>query len=64
MLFFLRVLFVWGGAGGGGGGSKGLVHNLLMQFFTLRSSNIEVSTTCFLNVMTTHHDHPSYVKHV
>ena len=35
---FLQVLGV-----GGGGGSKGLVHNMLMQFFALGSSKIEVS---------------------
>ena len=28
--------------GGGGGAPKGLVHNLLMQFFTPGSSKIEV----------------------
>ena len=33
--------------GGGGGSPKGLVHNLLMQFFTLDSSKIEVFKTCF-----------------
>ena len=31
----------------GGGGQTGLVHNLLMQFFSLYSSKIEVSETCF-----------------
>ena len=35
-------------SGGGGGGSpKGLVHNLLMQFFTLGSSKMEVFETFF-----------------
>ena len=33
--------------GGGGGSPKGLVHNLLMQFFNLDSSKIEVLETCF-----------------
>ena len=33
--------------GGGGGSPKGLVHNLLMQFFNLSSSKIEVFETCF-----------------
>ena len=33
--------------GGGGGAPKGWVHNLLMQFFTLGSSRIEVLETCF-----------------
>ena len=41
-------------AGGGGGGApKGLVHNLLMQFFTLDSSKIEVFKTCFFDMVTT-----------
>ena len=35
------------GRTGGGGSPKGLVHNLLMQFFTLDSSKIEVSNTFF-----------------
>ena len=33
---------------GGWGSPKGLVHILLMQFFTLGSSKIEVFETCFL----------------
>ena len=32
--------------------------------FTLCSSNIEVSETYFFDMVTTHNDHPSYVKHV
>ena len=53
------------GSGGGGGGSpKGLVHNLLMQFFTLGSSKMEVFKTCFFDVVTTQNGHPRYVKHV
>ena len=32
---------------GGGGSPKGLVHNLLMQFFTLGSSKIEVYSRSF-----------------
>ena len=32
----------------GGGVSQGMVHNLLMQFFTLGSSKIEVFKTIFL----------------
>ena len=31
----------------GGGSPKGLVHNLLMQFFTFGSSKIEVFETYF-----------------
>ena len=43
---------------------NGPVHNLLMQFFTLGSSKIEVFETCFFDVVTTQNDHPSYAKHV
>ena len=43
---------------------NGLVHNLLLQFFTLDSSKIEVFQTCFFDIMTTQNDHASYVKHV
>ena len=53
------------GLGGGGGGApNGWVHNLLMQFFTLDSSKIEVFKTFFFDVVTTQYDHPRYVKHV
>ena len=38
---------------GGGGSPKGLVHNLLMQFFTLASSKMEVFETCFFDIRTT-----------
>ena len=50
--------------GGGGGAPKGLVHNLLMQVFTLGCSKIELFETCFFDVVTTQNDHPRYVKHV
>ena len=43
---------------------NGEVHNLLMQFFTPDSSKIEVSETCFFDIVTTQNDHPSYAKHV
>ena len=43
---------------------NGLVHNLLVQFFTLGSSKIEVFETCFYDIVTTQYDHPRYVKHV
>ena len=43
---------------------NGPVHNLLVQFFTLGSSKIEVFETFFFDVVTTQNDHPSYVKHV
>ena len=48
------------GVCGGRVSPKGLVHNLLMQFFTLGSSEIAVY---FFDIVTTHNDHPSYVKH-
>ena len=35
---------------GGGGGPKGWVHNLLMPFFTLGSSKIEVFETYFYDI--------------
>ena len=43
---------------------NGPEHNLLAQFFTLGSSKIDVFATCFLDIVTTHNDHPRYVKHV
>ena len=43
---------------------NGPVHNLLLQFFTLGSSKIEVFETCFYDIVTTRYDHPRYVKHV
>ena len=43
---------------------KGLVHNLLMQFFTMGSSKIEVSETYFFDIVITQNDHPRYIKHV
>ena len=51
-------------SGGGGGALNGLVHNLLMQLFTLYKSKIEGSKTSFFDIEATHNDHPSYVKHV
>ena len=38
---------------GGGGVPKGLVHNLLLQVFTLDSSKIEVFETCFCDIVIT-----------
>ena len=43
---------------------NGPVHNLLMQFFTPRSSKIEVFETYFFDIVITQNDHPRYVKHV
>ena len=40
-----------------------MVHNLLLLFFALYSSKIEVSKT-FFHFVTTQYDHPRYVKHV
>ena len=48
----------------GGGSPKGLVHNLLMQFFTLGSSKIKVSETYLVGIVTTQNDHPRDTKHV
>ena len=39
--------------GGGGGSSKGWVHNLLLQFFTLVSSKIKFFETHFFDTMIT-----------
>ena len=39
--------------GGGGGSPKGLVHNLLVQFFTPDSSKMEVFETCFFDTVIT-----------
>ena len=38
---------------GGGGSPKGLLHNLLMHFFTPGSSKIEVFETCFFDTVIT-----------
>ena len=38
---------------GGGGSPKGLVHNLLMHFFTLGSSKMEVFETYFFDIVIT-----------
>ena len=43
---------------------KGLVHHVLMQFFTLGSSKTEVFETCFYDIVITQNNHPRYVKHV
>ena len=56
--FRMYVLFTlvgyWACARGGGGGApKGLVHNLLMQFFTLGSSKIELPETYFFDTAIT-----------
>ena len=41
-----------------------MVRNLLMRFFTLGSSKMEVFKTCFFDIVTTRYDHLSYLKHI
>ena len=45
---FFTLFGYWGGGGGGGGSPKGLVHNLLMQFFTLAAQKSKFSKLVFL----------------
>ena len=52
------------GIGWRGGPPKGLVHNLLMQVFSLDSPKIEVFETGSFGIIITQNDHPSYAKHV
>ena len=62
----LRFFPLFGFWSGRGGSSLGLVQNLLMLFFTLWSSNIDVFERCFyfFSILTTQNDHPAYVKHI
>ena len=53
MFFTSFWVFVAGGGGGGQVSPRRLVHNLFMQFFTLGSSKIEVSETCFFDTAIT-----------
>ena len=46
------MFFIFGRTGGGGS-PKGWVHNLLLQFFTLDSSKIEVFKTYFFDTVIT-----------
>ena len=52
---YLRVFHPVGvlGARVGGGASKGLVHNVLLQLFTLGSSKVEVFETYFFHIVIT-----------
>ena len=50
---FFTLFGYWAHVGGGGGAPKGLVHNQLMQLFTLDSSKMEVFETCFFDIVTT-----------
>ena len=53
------------GVGGGWGGlPRGLGHNLLMRFFSLSNSKMEISETEFFDTLTTQNDQISYAKHV
>ena len=52
-MFFTLFRYQVRGGGGGRGTPKGLVHNLLMQSFTLGSSKIEVFETCFFDTVIT-----------
>ena len=47
------VVVDWTIRGGGAGSPKGLVHHLLLQFFTVGSSKMEVFETCFFDIVTT-----------
>ena len=49
---FFTLFGYWARGPGGGGGSQGIgTHNLLMQFFTLGSSKIEVFETHFFDTV-------------
>ena len=50
---FFTLFGYWLHGEGGGGAPKGLAHNLLMQFFTLGSSKMEVSETYFFDTVIT-----------
>ena len=56
-MFFIRrfspYLGIGRAQGEGGGVSQGMVHNLLMQFFALYSSKIEVFETYFFDTVIT-----------
>ena len=58
------MFFTLFGYRAGGGSPKGLVHNLLMQLFSLYRSKIEVSETHVFDIVIIPNDHPSYVKHI
>ena len=48
MFFALFGYYVWGA-----GSLKGMVHDLLVQFFTLGSSKMEIFETCFFDIVIT-----------
>ena len=47
----------------GGGGGLPMNRPICMQCFTLYISKIEVSETISLDILATHNDQPSHVKH-
>ena len=53
MFFTLFGYYVGGGVSQGDWYTTCLVHKLLLQFFTLGSSKIEVFETCFYDIVTT-----------
>ena len=55
---------IWVFGQGVRGPPNGLLNTKLVQFFTPQSSKIQVSETYFDDLLVTHNDHPSYVKHV
>ena len=57
--FHLGIWCVWWGSL-----KELVVHNLLMQFFTLHSQKMEFSATDFFDIMATHNGHPSCIKYV
>ena len=60
MCFFFTLFGYW--LWGGGGSPQGLVHNLLLQFFSLGKSKSAVSDTYFFHTVTTQNDHATYAK--
>ena len=48
----------------GRGSPKALVHNLLMQLFTLGTSKVEVFETWFYDIVIAENDHSRDVTHV
>ena len=63
-VFMCFSLYLGIGCGPGGMSPQGLLPNLLMQFFTVASSKIEVFERFFFNTVITYNYHPRYVTHV